>query len=125
MIIPDGTTVIPGGRVESTVVRSRQIDNGIQYLIEFPDETREWFHEKWVKVPLPKMKKYGTMELYEDLDIFETDDWCVIRIDGDKKYEGHHIDATDLLDVLDIQHNYLYVDNPEEFDVVIAEVCGG
>jgi hypothetical protein len=123
-MILTGTQVkvtFPSVRSSGVVVKSRlqEGSNDREYLIEFPDERRSWYHYNWVEMVLPKPQEYGIMEVYEDIEVYETEDWTTIKVDGKIVHDGHNIDGAELLYVLDIKHNYLYLADPAMFRLCV------
>lgn len=127
MIIPNGTEVnvtYEDLGVGEVIKHGKNVINQDRYLVEFSDGERRWLHWSHIDQPLPNLKEYGTIRLYDKLDVIETEDWTVIKVNGLTQYSGHNIDGRDLLNVLKIKHNYLYVDDPEQFDYIVESMYG-
>lgn len=106
-------------RVGFVVTHGYNPANDLKYLIEYPDRTRIWLHNSWVEEDLPKMTECGTIELYEDIELYETQDWSTLIIDGNIVHDWHNIDGSDMLDVLDVKHRYIYIDDVEVFKKLV------
>lgn len=64
------------------------------------------------------------------INYVQGDDWCGLYIDGKLVHEGHSIDVTQILSILDIAHHITYVNDdwmysrgrlPENFGWVVSE----
>ena len=104
---------------KAIIVSSKSDDGDEKYLLEFPDQTRSWFSGCWVHLDTPEMKTLGALQLYDDIEVYETDDWTTLKVDGDIIYDHHNLDGADMLDLLDIKHKYVYIDDAGLFRRVV------
>ena len=50
------------------------------------------------------------------IHLFELEDWAVLYLDGVKKFEGHGLSAGEVLSLLDIDHEYEYIETDTPLD---------
>lgn len=68
------------------------------------------------------VKKFESFQDEVKIEFLSTDDWQGIYIDGELKNEGHNLTAFDVLKVLKIKYDSIYVEG-EEFEELFGYSC--
>jgi len=68
------------------------------------------------------LKKYENFQDDIKIVFLNTDDWSGIYVDGELKSEGHSMTAYDMLEILKIKHESIYVGD-EKFEELFGSSC--
>lgn len=120
-----------GGLTSYYVWEGFSRDTFIDVFFEMLEERSVWVdsggYVNPLKRPVPEMKTVGEKVLYEDgfavrpltIKLYETEDWNTLFVGDSMVYDGHIMDGTDILSALGIKHEYLYVDDPDDFEELV------